>query len=106
MTLLTLELQPELYERLRKEAEQLGETVEKTAETIISQRLIAPAPAGEKAKAIAALRAAGLLTELDPEEIKRSQQVTMTLEEIRAALDASEGKPLSEVIIEMRGPKT
>jgi hypothetical protein len=29
----------------------------------------------------------------------------MTLEEVSAALDRAEGKPLSEIILEQRGPK-
>ncbi len=105
MTLLTLELEPELYENLREEAARLGKTMETTATTILYQRLASPAPATEKAKAIEALRKAGLLTELSPDEIKRTQQVTMRMEEIRAALGKAGGKPLSELIIEMRGPK-
>lgn len=105
MTLLTLELEPELYEYLRQEASRLGNSIEKTAEIILYQRLTIPAPATEKARAIEALRKAGLLTELGPEMQKRAAQANLSLEEVRAALDASEGKPLSEIIIEMRGPK-
>jgi hypothetical protein len=105
MTLLTLELEPELYEHLREEASRLGKSLEKTAETILSQRLTTPTPLSEKDKAIAALRKAGLLTELGPEMKKRADQADLSLEEVRAALDATAGKPLSELIIEMRGPK-
>jgi hypothetical protein len=36
---------------------------------------------------------------------KRAKQANLSLEEVQAALDAAEGKPLSEVILEMRGPK-
>ena len=52
-----------------------------------------------------ALRAAGMLTELGPEMKKRAEQCTVTLEEVRASLDRAGGKPLSEIIIEQRGPK-
>ncbi len=51
------------------------------------------------------LRAAGLLAELSPEEKERAAQSTATLEEVSAALDRAGGKPLSEIILEMRGPK-
>ena len=105
MTLLTLELEPELYEHLRKEAARLNKSLEKTAETILSQRLVVPAPPGEKVKAIEALRKAGLLTELGPEMQERAKQANLSLAEVQAALDAAEGKPLSEIILEMRGPK-
>lgn len=47
----------------------------------------------------------GLLTALTADEKQRAADVTATLSEVRAALDRTTGKPLSEVIIEMRGPK-
>lgn len=59
----------------------------------------------QRERAIEVLRQSGMLTELTPEEKERAKQATMTLEEVRAALDRAGGKPLSEVIIEMRGPK-
>ena len=105
MTLLTLELEPELYENLRQEASRLGKSLEKTAETILYQRLNPPATPSDKAKAIEALKKAGLLAELGPEMKKRAEQANLSLDEVRAALDAAPGKPLSEIIIEMRGPK-
>jgi hypothetical protein len=77
--MLTLNLPAELYERLRLEAERLGETVP----TFVQK----------------------LLAELGPEMKIRAERSTMTLEEGRAALDKAGGKPLSELILEMRGPK-
>jgi len=53
----------------------------------------------------AVLRAAGLLTELSPEEKERATRAILSLEEARAVLDRAGGKPLSEVIPEMRGSK-
>jgi hypothetical protein len=107
MTMLTLELPTELYERLRLEAEHVGESVQTTAQKLLAERLTVPTPAppGERERAIAVLRAAGMLAELGPEMKMRAQRSTMTLEEVRAALDKAGGKPLSELILEMRGPK-
>jgi hypothetical protein len=105
MTTLTLELSSELYERLRLEAERVGESIQTTAQKLLTERLTVPAPPGEREQAIAAMRAAGLLAELGPEMKMRAQRSTMTLEEVRAALDKAGGKPLSELILEMRGPK-
>jgi hypothetical protein len=107
MTLLTLELEPELYEHLQREAVQREATIEKTAEALLSERLnlSVPPAVSEREKVTAILRAAGLLTELSAEEKKRAEQVDVTLEEVIAALDAAGGQPLSELIIEMRGPK-
>jgi hypothetical protein len=61
--------------------------------------------AGERERATEALRAAGLLTELSPAEKALADQSALTLEEARAILDRAGGKPLSEIILEMRGPK-
>ena len=66
----------------------------------------APVPVmSERDRATEALRAAGLLTELSPAEKIRAAQSTLTLEEAREILDRAGGPPLSEVILEMRGPK-
>jgi hypothetical protein len=59
----------------------------------------------ERERAITVLRVAGLLAELTPEEKERAKHATMTLEEIHAAFARSSGKPLSEIVIEQRGPK-
>ncbi len=103
MTTLTLQLSPERYERLRAEAERLGKPEEELAHEWISER-ITPLMS-ERERATEVLRAAGLLAELSPEEKKRAARSKATLEEVQAALDRAGGKPLSEVILEMRGPK-
>ncbi len=106
MTTLTLELPPELYERLRAEADRLGKPAPVVARELLAERLPPPpAPPGERERTRAVLRAAGLLAELSPEEKERAAQSTATLEEVSAALDRAGGKPLSEIILEMRGPK-
>ena len=67
--------------------------------------LMPQAPAGERERATEALRAAGLLAELSPEEKARAATSTLSLDEARAILDRAGGKSLSEIILEMRGPK-
>ncbi len=107
MATLTLELPPELYERLRLTADQLGTSVEAVAQAWLAERLASqhPTPVSDRERARAALHAAGLLTELGPEGKERAARSTATLEEVSAALDRAGGKPLSELILEMRGPK-
>lgn len=109
MTTLTLELPPDLYERLRAEAERQGKPAADVAQEWLAERLPAPAPAqapaGDREQVRAILRAAGLLVELGPEMKMRAERSTATLEEVRAALDRAGGRPLSEIILEMRGPK-
>ncbi len=110
MTTLTLEVPADVYERLHAEARQRGTTVEVVAETWLAERAptpqTTPAEPTERERAIAALRAAGLLTELSPEEKARAGRSTATLDDVSAALERGGGQPLSEIITEMRGPKT
>jgi len=103
MTTLTLRLSPEQYERLRAEAERLGKPEEELTREWLAERITSLM--SERELTTEVLRAAGLLTELSPEEKKRVARSKATLEEVRAALDRAGGKPLSEVILEMRRPK-
>lgn len=105
MTALELELPPDLHDRLRREADRQGKSVEIVAQEMLAERLAPPDEMSEREQVTEALRAAGLLAELSPEEKQRAAQCTTTLEEVRAALDRAGGKPLSELVLEMRGPK-
>lgn len=112
MTTLTIDLPADVYERLRAAASQQGKPVEEVAQAWLVEHsthartdLPPPAPAGERERAIAVLRDAGLLAESGPDLKARAARSTLTLEEARAILDRAGGKPLSEIIIEMRGPK-
>jgi predicted transcriptional regulator len=104
MTALTVELSPEVYDRLRNEAERQGKPPEGVVQEWVTERL-APALAYDRERSIAAMRAAGLLVEPSPAMVARAARATMTLEEVSAALDRAGGKPLSEIILEQRGPK-
>ena len=104
MTTITLDLSPDTYQRLLVDAGHLGAPVEAVAEKLLTEHL-AGVHLSERDRAIALLHAAGLLTELLPEEKERAARSTLTLEEARAILDRAGGKPPSEVILEMRGPK-
>ena len=107
MTALTLELPPELYARLRAEAERLGKPPEGIAQDWLAERLGAAAPASDRQRARAALRASGLLVEdpLGPALRGRVEGATVTLDEVRADLAQAGGPPLSEIILAQRGPK-
>lgn len=104
MTTLTLHLSSEVYRRLRDEALRRGASVEAVAEELLTTQLPA-APLSEREQVTAVLREAGLLVEPSSEMRKLATESTLTLEEARAILDRAGGKPLSEVILEMRGPK-
>ena len=104
MTTLTLDLTPEVYERLRLEAERKDQPIKHAAQEMLAEHLaLLPTPRSEREQAQVALRAAGLLTELGAQEKQRAEQATMTLAEVRAALDRAGGPPLSELVMEMRG---
>lgn len=105
MTALLLELAPDLYARLRAEAARQGKPPEGIAQEWLAERLPPAPPTDERGRVRAALRAAGLLAEPSPAMVRLADQATMTLEEARAALDRGGGPPLSELILDMRGPK-
>jgi len=103
MTTMTLDLPTELYQRLQAEATRAGRPVNDLVAAWLKERL-APLQS-ERERAIEVLRAAGLLAEPSAEMQARAAKATMSLAEVQAALDRAGGKPLSEMIIEQRGPK-
>lgn len=112
MTTLTIDVSSDVYARLRAAAKQQSKPVEVVAQEWLAERsaqiradLPPPAPQGERQRQTEALRAAGLLVEPSAEMLAIAAQSDLTLDEARAILDRAGGKPLSEVILEMRGPK-
>lgn len=105
MTQLVIELAPTLYERLQREAQRQGRAEQEIAQELLAERLADVASLTERDRATAALKAAGLLAELSPEEKRRATQATMSLEEVQAAFARAPGEPLSEIVLEQRGPK-
>jgi len=103
---LVLELSPQVYRRLKQEADRLGKPPQTVAEEWLAERLSAPggAPDREREQASQALRAAGLLTGLGA-GLRSLADPNVPLEDIEAALARAGGKPLSEIILEQRGPK-
>lgn len=104
MSQLTIDLPQELFERLRRAAERTGKPVETLASDLLSEQLPA-AELSERERAHEVLRAAGLLTELGLELKRQAATATLSLEEIQAILSRAGGKPLSEIVIEQRGPQ-
>ena len=107
MTALTLELSPELVARLRAEAERVGKPVSTVVEAWLRERLPHTQLGDGHERAQAALRAAGLLVEnpLEPILQRRVDGAKLSLEQVSADLDQAGGRPLSEIILEQRGPK-
>jgi plasmid stability protein len=105
MTTLTLDLPPDLLERLRSAAAQQQKPVDAVVRDWIEERLPPPKAASHRDTTRAALQTAGLLTEPGPHMKQRAARSKATLDEVRASLDRAGGKPLSEVVLEMRGPE-
>ncbi len=103
---ITLRLPADLYQRLRQEAHRTGKLAPIIAQEWLAERLAATPPPelDERARITEIWRASGMLVELDP-ELKKRADPTISLEEVQAALDRAGGKPLSQIILEQRGPK-
>ena len=101
-----LHLPADLYERLRWEANRAGKPAPLMAQEWLAERLAATSPPelDERTRVTEVLRAAGMLAELGP-ELRARADPTISLEKVQAALDRAGGKPLSEIILEQRGPK-
>lgn len=105
MTTLTIELQPEIYARLREKAASVGRPIEKLIEESLARRFLPAAPAGERERSMAVLREAGLLVELEPELKHLASQASMSLEAIHTLFARTGGQSLSELVQEQRGAK-
>ncbi len=113
MASLTLDLPIDLVDRLQQAADRAGQPLDVLVTQMLAERLplssrhpdVLPAPAGERERMRSVLRAAGLRAELGPEAQRLAAESTGTLEEVEAAFARAGGKPLSEIVLEMRGPK-
>ena len=103
MTTVTLELSSDIYQQLHDKSVQQGRTVAQMLSEWIIEHIASPKNSREQARKI--LKTAGLHTELGPELRKRAENSTTTLEKVQAAFAKAGGQSLSEMVIEMRGPK-
>jgi plasmid stability protein len=104
MTVLTINLPDHIYEQLRATAHHQHTTIEAVAEEWLVEKSATSELSG-RTQLQAVLRAAGKLVAPSPQMQRLAAESTLTLDEARAILDRAGGKPLSEVILEMRGPK-
>jgi hypothetical protein len=106
MTTLTVERLPEAYRRLYEEAHRQGKSPQLVAQEWLIGRLspLPLAPDSKREQVRLALRAAGPLVELRPDLCLRADP-TVHLGDVEAPLARAGGKPLSEIVLERRGPK-
>jgi hypothetical protein len=105
MTSLTIELPPEAYHRLHKEADRRGKLPQVVAQELLIERLSSPTTSAlgrEREQVRRALLNADLLAESKTQFLAIP---TVRLEEVEASLARAAGKPLSVIVLEQRGPK-
>jgi len=105
MTTITLEFSYDIYQQLSDQSHQQGKAIEKMIQEWIIEHIASPPPKDSREQAHQLLKTAGLHTELSPELQKLAENSTATLEQVQAAFARAGGQPLSEMVIEMRGPK-
>ncbi len=115
MAAITLHLPAHIVQRLEEEAQRTGRQPSEVAETILVEHLASEAET-ERDKAIRVLREAGMLSALSDDMIAFAEKLrqeanasSLTDEELQAEIEADlkkvGGQPLSEIILEQRGPK-
>lgn len=104
MNPIEIDLPKETRQRLENQARLRGKTVSELGLELIELALRNCEESKPKT-AREVLQAAGCVSTLT-ESLRRKIISGVTLEEVRAALDAAGGPSLSEIIDEQRGPKT
>ena len=103
MSTIVINIPPETYRRLEQAAQKAG----KDPVALTRELLETALQAREKTRTVTArevLRAAGQVRPLS-ETLRRKIIPGVTLDEVRTALTQAAGPPLSEIILEQRGPK-
>lgn len=100
---LTITLPAEIYRRLEEQAKQTGKPPEQLTLEILEQILV-PETRSTLRTAAEVLTSLGRVSPLSP-QLQANIIPGVTLEEVQEALSRAGGKPLSEIIIEQRGPR-
>lgn len=108
MTTLILDVPREVFVQLKQRAVGTGTSIEAVAQELLAEQVAQqPMTLHSERDAVGdILREAGLLADLTPDEARRGAEADVSLDEVSAALDRAGGPPMSELIMEMRGPKT
>lgn len=102
---LEVTLSPRHYQLLQQMAREVGKTPEALSREILEQAVQKTEEAAPQREAVRrALGAAGRTQTLSPGLSKRIIQ-GVTLQEVQDSLAEAGGKPLSEIVIEQRGPR-
>ena len=106
MTTFILDLPPEVYRRLHEEADRLSKLPQVMVQEWLMEHLSVQLPGSrrEREDVRQVLRAARLLAE-QPPPLRQGVDQQVCLEDVAAALARVGGKPLSDIVIEQRGPR-
>lgn len=102
MATVVIELPPETYAALQDRAERAGKSLEALSRELLETALQHQAAPARSTREI--LEAAGMLREIGP-TLQSKIIPGVTLEDVREALSRGGGPPLSEILLEQRGPK-
>lgn len=110
MTTLTLEIQADLWTQIQTLAKQMQDSPESVVLAILQERLSEEGegityPESEGAKVDRVLREAGMLSEVGPYLKNLANTIPANEKAVIAALERAGGTPLSEIVLEQRGPK-
>ncbi|RLC97774.1 MAG: hypothetical protein DRI77_06570 [Chloroflexi bacterium] len=134
MDTITLTLSPEVHQRLEKKAKQVGQSPETVAQELLTGQLspqagetgrvlreaslsvgnrsyIHPVPVvrphteTEREKLSRLLREAGMMSEIGPHMRRLVETIPADRDKVVAILSRAGGEPLSEIVLEQRGPK-
>ena len=134
MDTITLTLSPEVHRRLEKKAKQVGQSPETVAQELLTGQLspqagetgrvlreaslsvgyrsyIQPVPVvrpnteTEREKLSRLLREAGMMSEIGPHMRRLVETIPADRDKVVAILSRAGGEPLSEIVLEQRGPK-
>jgi hypothetical protein len=107
MTTLTLDVPRDVFARLKQWAAGAGTSVEAVARELLVEQVARQSmePREDRGVVGGILRAAGLLAELTPAEMRRGAEADFPLDEISTALDRAGGPPPPELVMGERGPQ-
>lgn len=103
MSTLVIDISPETYRRLEEQARDAGKAPEALSRELIEAALRESRPPVPK-EARDVLEALDRVRPLS-DTLRAKIVPGVTLDEVRAALTEASGRPLSEIVLEGRGPK-
>ncbi len=100
----TLSIPPDLYARLQEYAAATGKRLEQAVAELLERDLRRIKPKTETERFLAAMKKAGVTVRPLSDDLRKLILPGVKHEEVEAAFARAGGKPLSEIVMEQRGP--